>query len=451
MNWLGASRRVAILARLLLSAGVAILVGSVDAGASGFFYNELVREGRIYVFADPAAFRQFEATGRRREAWISREGYGPNGETVVFDSEDAINLYNFRHGLPGESRAAGETRRYPAGRFSGLVFGDFYDYDRYHQDEVGDGNTSSVEGQLGFWLRRIYLTYDVEFSERISARVRLEANSNGRFEGGNLEPYVKDASLRWTYAGRHQATLGIHPALTFDWVEGFWGLRHIEKTPADLYRIDSSRDLGISFGGPVLLEGLSYAVQWGNDSGQGSETDEYKAWRAEVRYGPPSGFGANVVYVASARDEDADRETWSGFAGYRAETWRVAGNYLRQEREAAAGSPDPRTQRIDIWSLFAVWEFLPEKASLFGRCDDVEGRKGDETTGLPGADGIDYWLLSPAAPFRTFIVGGEWYLLPAVRVSPNVERVRYHDDPDPVGFPGRDENRIYRLTFFWSW
>jgi hypothetical protein len=423
---------------------------SSSAGAATFFYDEIVKDNTIYVFADHASFEQFEATGEVGGDWITRESYGPRGETVVFDSDAAVGLYNYKHDLPGETFEVKEEKKYPSGKFSGLMFGDFYDFETYYQDNA-PGTETPVDGQYGFWMRRIYFTYDVAFSDKITSRFRIEANSNGKFQGGNLDPYVKDAWIKWTYTGKQQVTLGIQPSLTFDWIEGFWGLRHIEKTPADLYKIDSSRDFGIKFSGPVFFDGLSYAFQFGNDSGNGSETDKYKVYRVEGRYDRKTGFGANVVYDNSNRDDDADRETWSGFAGYRTDTWRVGGNYITQDREAKRSSEDQRTQNIEIWSLFGVWEFLPDKASLFARYDDVSGDLGGETTGLPGAEGIDYWMLSSREPFQTYILGGEWYILPKVRLSPNVEWAKYDNDPDPILFPGRDEERIYRLTFFWSW
>ena len=74
----------------------------------------------------------------------------------------------------------------------------------------------------------------------------------------------------------------------------------------------------------------------------------------------------------------------------------------------------------------------------------------DAETGLPGADQIDYWLLSTQSPFKTWIFGGEWFIHPAVRVSPNLEMVTYVHDPDPVNFPGRNRDSILRLTFFWT-
>src|SRR4029450_1191078 len=80
---------------------IALVLASVfTAGleAQTFFYNEVERDGRIYVFAKWRRYDEFIKpnvgdTGRV----IERPGYGPHGETVVFDSELAINLYNFKH------------------------------------------------------------------------------------------------------------------------------------------------------------------------------------------------------------------------------------------------------------------------------------------------------------------------------------------------------------------
>lgn len=64
--------------------------------AQGFFYKEVAKDGRIYVFNLGAEYERWLATGETGRA-ITRLNYGPGGETVVFDSEDAIDLYNFRH------------------------------------------------------------------------------------------------------------------------------------------------------------------------------------------------------------------------------------------------------------------------------------------------------------------------------------------------------------------
>jgi hypothetical protein len=421
---------------------------SAAASAQTFFYDEVTKDGRLYVFAIPARYDEFIKTGAQAGPVIERQKYGPGGETVVFDSQNAVNLYNFKHGLPGETFPGAKDNpapEFPAHRFSGLMFGDYYLYYQWHQDQISDTNPTSVEGQHGFWFRRLYFTYDYNYSEKFTTRFRLEANSNGTFAGSDLVPYVKDAYVKWTATGKQQVTLGIQPSLTFDWFDLFWGLRHIEKTPADLYRIDSSRDFGVTVNGPSPIDGLVYAAQFGAESGNGSEIDQGKIVRLETRFERPhvvlEGF-----YSFASRGSDEDRQTAQGVAGFRSDVGRVGGQYLRQKRRSGPG-PD---QTIAIWSGFGVWDVRPKKADLFVRADRVTGHLGDLETGLPGADGIDYWLLSPEAPFTTWIVGGEWYLHPSIRLSPNLETVRYARDPHPVSFPNRRQDSILRLTFFWT-
>jgi hypothetical protein len=259
---------------------------------------------------------------------------------------------------------------------------------------------------------------------------------------------VKDAFVKWTYTGKQQLTLGIHPTLTFDWLDGFWGLRHIEKTPVDLYRLDASRDFGFTVSGPIRVDGVTYGAQLGNESGNGSETQEGKIVRVESRYERNPGVALEGFYSFARRPAGQHRQTAQGVAGFRTDALRLAGQYVWQQRRSGQlGVPD---QTIAVWSGFVVWEVRPKIADLFLRIDDVTGHLGDTATGLPGADQIDYWLLSTQSPFKTWIFGGEWYIHPAVRVSPNLEMVIYGHDPDPVNFPGRNRDSILRLTFFWT-
>jgi len=419
--------------------------------AQTFFYNEVAKNGRIYVFALASRFDAFiKSDGADLGPVIERPGYGPGGETVVFDSTNAINLYNFKHGLPGETFSQPEvpSSEFPTHKISGLMFGDYYWYYQRHQDDVSTTNPTPVEGQHGLWFRRLYFTYDFSHSEKLAVRLRLEANSNGDFEGGDITPYVKDAYVKWTYTGKQQLTLGIQPTLTFDWLETFWGLRHIEKTPADLYRLDSSRDFGFTFNGPARLKGLSYAAQFGNESGSGAETREGKIVRFQTRYERNSSMAFEGFYSFGRGPSGQNRQMGQGFAGFRSNAARVGLQYLWQERMSGEDAlPD---QTIAVWSGFFVWDVVPKKADLFIRVDSVKGHLGDAETGLPGAEDIDYWLLSSQSAFVTWIVGGEWHLHPAVRFSPNLEIVRYANDPDPMQFPGRRQDSILRFTFFWT-
>ena len=82
--------------RRLIRALVAVFAWSSVALAQGFFYKEAAKDGRIYVFNLGPEYERWAATGETGRA-ITRLNYGPAGETVVFDSEEAIDLYNFKH------------------------------------------------------------------------------------------------------------------------------------------------------------------------------------------------------------------------------------------------------------------------------------------------------------------------------------------------------------------
>jgi phosphate-selective porin OprO/OprP len=83
---------------------MAVLSGAAASSrAQGMFYREVEKDGRIYVFNNMRSYDQFEKGGEMGVA-ITLLGYGPNKETVIFDSEEAIHLYNFKHNRPGEVR-----------------------------------------------------------------------------------------------------------------------------------------------------------------------------------------------------------------------------------------------------------------------------------------------------------------------------------------------------------
>lgn len=66
-----------------------------QSGSSKESYQEVEKEGRLYVFASPARKADFEKSGELGKG-IIKIGHGPNGETVVFDSEEAVIEYEGR-------------------------------------------------------------------------------------------------------------------------------------------------------------------------------------------------------------------------------------------------------------------------------------------------------------------------------------------------------------------
>ena len=330
--------RVGVMA-IVVAAFVAAAAG--PASAQGFYYKEIRKDDRIYVFNVAANADRFEKSGEMGVG-ITKPGAGPNGETVVGDNERALQLFFFKHGIsePVPDPPAPPPPA-PPYKFSGLMFGDYYYF--------GNDHDPKWDGQQGFWFRRIYFTFDYTFTPKVMTRFRLEMNSNGKLAGGSLTPYIKDAYVRWTYFGRQQVTLGIQPSLSFDYIEAVWGLRHVEKTPLDLYRWDSSRDTGLTLSGPINdANTLKYSLQFGNESGNQSETNKSKAVRVAARYEANPGFTVEGMFAQFARDNHANRTTGQVFAGYRAKKARAGFQYLVPE-EKRAGRYDgegPRTGHL---------------------------------------------------------------------------------------------------------
>ena len=178
---------------LLVAATLWVALAAAGGFAQTLFYSEIERDGRIYVFADARSCDLFQKGGEMGNS-ITRPSYGPNGETVVFDSEEAISLYNFKHGLPGESFKKPEEKPkspYPSGKVNGLVFGDYYWFSDHHDPKI--------DGQQGFWLRRAYLGYDHAFSDDAirppAARDEQQRPARGRGPGALREGRLRDVEV----------------------------------------------------------------------------------------------------------------------------------------------------------------------------------------------------------------------------------------------------------------
>ena len=243
-----------------------------------------------------------------------------------------------------------------------------------------------------------------------------------------------------------QLTLGIQPTLTFDWLDEFWGLRHIEKSPADLYRLDSSRDFAGPFSGPSGLAGHRYAAQFGNESGSGSETQEGRSCASKAATSGSLGSPSKVSIV-SARGRRASIATrLKASPGFVALRQGTGGQYLWQVRKPG---PDLPNQEISVWSGFAVWE-RPNRADLFFRVDAVTGDLGGVETGLPWRGGDR--LLAVEQSIAVHDVD-RWRGVHCTSIRPPGPESRAREIQQRPGrreFPGRRQDSILRFTFFWT-
>jgi len=312
-------------------------------------------------------------------------------------------------------------------QISGYVFGDAYLVVAHHDPEI--------DGANGFWLRRGYLTFDFAIAEKWSARFRLEVDSPGDFEtGSRLEPFVKDAYLAWMDRG-HELYLGIASSPTFERVESFWGYRHVEKTPIDLYRMGRSRDFGVAYKGRVADGRVTFHVMLGNGDGEGSETNEGKKGMFSLAFEPTEHLVLEIYADAEDRPDSTARTTYHAFVGFKAAKSRYGIEYALQDRQVA-DAPD---EALAVASVFGVWD-CAAKLSLLARFD----RAFD---GNSEASEIPYLVLADNTKLDFALLGLDYKIHPKISLIPNLEYVTYRETD---GLPPPDDDLIARLTLFFQ-
>lgn len=88
-----------------LLCAVALLGGAASGTAqiTGLYYQEVEKDGRIYVFNTPERAKTFSESGEIGTA-ITLIGKAEGGKTLVAENETAVDLYLFKHNLPGYDR-----------------------------------------------------------------------------------------------------------------------------------------------------------------------------------------------------------------------------------------------------------------------------------------------------------------------------------------------------------
>jgi len=318
-------------------------------------------------------------------------------------------------------------RNDPGVKISGLLFGDYY--------WVASNHNPGLEDRNGFWVRRSYLTFDKPLGESLDMRLRFEMNSAGDFTSrSKLEPFVKDAYLRWKFSGNHSTYLGLSSTHTWQTVESHWGYRQVEKTVLDLQRLGSSRELGVAFRGSFDSQRkVRYHFQVANGAGTGSESDAEKKVLFSLGLYPTESVVLEFYTDYDNRPLDEYRRTFQGFVGFKQDWGRLGVQYAHQTRN---GDPD---LELDAFSVYGVWK-LSQRASLFGRYDRMLD---------PNPDGarISYIPFDPTAESNLFIAGVDLRVNNQFSLIPNLVIIRYDKREDGTQ-PSTDF--IPRMTFFYN-
>src|SRR5262245_38674715 len=173
--------------RTIVLVQAAVLGFMAQAGAQTMFYREETKDGRIYVFAQMSEYQRWTQSNGEMGKSTVRIGYGPNGETVIFDTEDAINLYNYKHDKPGEvftKKPEPPKPAEPIVKVGGTIFAE-YVFNREPMDKDAAGNPIHKNS---FEMRRAYLNLTGSISDLVSYRVTPDVASRQATTTNSLPP-----------------------------------------------------------------------------------------------------------------------------------------------------------------------------------------------------------------------------------------------------------------------
>ncbi len=269
-----------------LTAAVALLIGlglAASASAQNFFYNEVVKDGRIYVFAIAKEFEAWSKSGEMGKA-LSRPGYGPKGETMVFDSEDAIGLYNMKNNRPGDPSAVAVPEKKPTMKVSWKDGKTTLDFDnaqvnisnrvqlRYTHVVPDDsvtlpGTEAAGDSQGSFRVRRAKFKVDGWFYKK-ELTYEIQMNWPAAV-GSNVGAFLEDANIDWDISKKQTFRVKFgqfkypqsRQELTSSGSQEFVDRSLVEN------RYGLGRDAGLQFWGSVLNKKVEWRAGVFNGNG----------------------------------------------------------------------------------------------------------------------------------------------------------------------------------------
>jgi hypothetical protein len=343
---------------------------------------------------------------------------------------------------------------FPRVRIAGEAFFDYY-YNasgdpRHAYNATGaDSGQAYIDGVKpitkdlnGVQLRRVYFTFDDDFSPVFGTRFRLEADSKSLTSDGKIGVLVKNAfvQIKNLYAVRDSFQIGLIPTPTFENSEVFWQYRSIERTIADFRGLASSTDLGVALKGFVDPEyHLGYSLMVGAGTGQKPETDRNK----RIYFSLPVRTGAlrlepyydyQVVRVTPAAINN-DQAMYKVFAGY--ELKRTAFGVEALARVLHKGAAATQEQRGV--SAF-VRQVVDPKLSAVVRFDNwIPDHRS--------ANRVDQQFYIGALDWQPFKDVHAASTLELLHLEPTVEWLHYAEKGTAIA-PPHDDVQV-RMTFFY--
>jgi phosphate-selective porin OprO/OprP len=348
-------------------AAVLVLGLAGAAFAQGTFYREVEKDGRIYVFNNMKQYADWEKSGEMGVA-ITLLGYGPKGETMVFDSEEAIHLYNFKHDRPGDPRpqptpSPGTAVSWRDGATTLLFPGVAqirinnrlqvrYTHELPDETVQLPGTPARGDSRGSFRIRRAKLKIDGWFY-RQWLLYELQVNWPA-VTGSNVGALLEDANINWDLTkgdrkfmikfGQYKVPFG-HQQLTSSGSQQFVDRSQVSDTYA------RGRDTGIQLWGRILGDKVEWRVGAFNGNGLTRATNDNDEFQYNARVMvQPNG----VVPLAAGLGNSGPLFSEGDFESNDKPIWAVAVNFEKNDFFRTTTGTDLRD---DVWEFDGIFKF----------------------------------------------------------------------------------------------
>src|SRR5688572_17069091 len=310
-----------------LAALMMVITSATLARAQGFYYKEILKDGRIYVFNIAEEADRFEKSGEMGRG-LTRPGVGPNGETVIADSERALQLFFFKHGIsevvpePPVPTQRIEWRDGKTRITTDLAYLEISNrvqvrYTHEFPDDLSPtlpGTSGPGEDKGSFRIRRAKLKLEGWFWRQNNLTYELQINWPAVNTAGNPGALLEDANIAWDPQGRGQFRMlaGQFKVASFlQQLTSSGNQSFVDRSlVSDQYA--RGRDIGFAVQGVLFTNKLEYRAGVFNGNGLTQTANDNASMQVNARLmWQPNGHQVLVqrAWVSGALYSEADFES----------------------------------------------------------------------------------------------------------------------------------------------
>jgi hypothetical protein len=347
------------------------------AQVSSLYYQEVEKDGRIYVFNTSEKYKSWSEGGEMGTT-ITLVGRGPNGETIVAENETAADLYFFKHNLPGYDRPTPKPATpaaFPKTTIGGRVYADVTNKEI---EDKGTGIQSNDSG-TGVDVKRFYFTLTHDFNAVWSSQFQSDIGDKPT-GSRRYDVFVKKAYIQAKISPAATFRLGSADTPWVPFVESLYGYRYVETTLTDRLSFGTSADWGLHFLGKSGIVSYHLSVVNGktySDPARSKTVD----FEGRVSVEPVKGLTLGVGGYSGKRGNEIESvparhtaERIGALVSYATDRYRFGAEYFTADNwNTVTSANEDSSDGYSAW--FSVGLDRANTKGIFGKYESADPSK----------------------------------------------------------------------------